>query len=577
MRKKFLLAFVLIACLFTCNINVVNCAYAADLGPTAFEGPFFYTGLTTTTYKYFSDESNGSAKTDTVNTRNIDDSKTVTITEEQILTYYLHTPINYDANKSYPVVAYCSGDGITLYIDKDTDFGSSITQVDASTYSDNSPFKKFLSSYLYTEGHSNQLYNQTWGGQQLLNSDGTVATHDSSWLPHYGSAESVTNGDDEFVEKWYNLVYTQGKTEYDCFFIFVQPTDRSWYSNSSNTKMATIRNLTKDTTIYSKYTENIKTIANDEMGSTYIARELSANTNEQLLIQLIDSLASQYSIDLTRQYLAGFSLGALFSYDMACHYPDRFACVMTTGLPTCDLTDENCKALINTNFWLFNGSRDLCDANAVWGSQFAQKLNSYSASLGGNGNARCTVINDGHKGIYIAGKGTYVSGTTVESETATYDFMFASVNNNNKTTKTKSEKSGVENLMVSAMTSSTTNEDGSYDLVLISGAPMGNYVEHGFVITTGENKTNNYDRTKLVAVNGMMKTADVILGGETVTLKATDYKSPLLYVYKISNIPSSVESFTVVSFAKTSTSTYYSNSITANISVSGTTVTIKVT
>ncbi len=574
MKKNFFLAFVLISCLLVCNVNITSLAYATSLGPTSFEGPFFYTGLTTTTYKYFTDASNGSAQTSTVNTKTIDDSKTVTITEEQILTYYLHTPINYDANKSYPVVAYCSGDGITLYIDKDTDFGS-ITQVDASTYSDESPFKKFLSSYLYTEGHSNQLYNQTWGGQQLLNSDGTVATHDSSWLPHYSSAGNG-NGDDEFVEKWYDLVYTQGKTEYDCFFIFVQPTDRSWYSNSSNTKMATIRNLTKDTTIYSKYTENIKTIANNEMGSTYIARELSANTNEQLLIQLIDSLASQYSIDLTRQYLAGFSLGALFSYDMACHYPDRFACVMTTGLPTCDLTDENCKALINTNFWLFNGSSDYCDANAVWGSQFAQKLNSYSASLGGDGNARCTVISGGHKGIYIAGEGTCVSGTTVESETATYDFMFSSINNNNKSTKMKSEKSGVENLVVSVKTSSTTNTDGSYDLVLISGAPMGNYVEHGFVITTGEDKTNNYDRTKLVAVNGMVKTVNVALGSEIISLSAKDYKSPLLYVYKISNIPSSVVDFAVVSYAKTSTSTYYSKSITANISISETTVTVNV-
>ena len=575
MRKKFLLALVLLTCLLVCNINVVNFAYA-NSGPTAFEGPFFYTGLTTTTYKYFTDASNGSAQTSTVNTKTIDASQTVTITEEQILTYYLHTPINYDANKSYPVVAYCSGDGITLYIDKDTDFGSSITQVDASTYSDDSPFKKFLSSYLYTEGHSNQLYNQTWGGQGLLNSDGTVATHDSSWLPHYSSAGSG-NGDDEFVEKWYDLVYTQGKEEYDCFFIFVQPTDRSWYSNSSNTKMATIRNLTKDTAIYKKYKDDIKTIANNEMGSTYIASELSANTNEQLLIQLIDSLASKYSIDLSRQYLAGFSLGALFSYDMACHYPDRFACVMTTGLPTCDLTDENCKALINTNFWLFNGSSDYCDANAVWGSQFVQKLNTYSTSLGGNGSARYTVVSGGHKGIYIAGEGTYVSGTTVSSETATYDFMFNSVNKNNKATKIKSEKSGVENLIVSAKTALSTNADGSYDLVLISGAPIGNFVEHGFVITTGEEKNNDYDRTKLVAVTGMTKTATITLNNETITLTAKDYKSPLLYVYKISNIPSNVVSFNIMSYAKTTTSTYYSNLVTANVTISGTDVSITVT
>ena len=58
---------------------------------------------------------------------------------------------------------------------------------------------------------------------------------------------------------------------------------------------------------------------------------------------LIDSLAVNYNIDLTRVYSCGMSNGGFFSYELACELPDRIAAIasvtgsmVTSHLNTCD-------------------------------------------------------------------------------------------------------------------------------------------------------------------------------------------------------------------------------------------------
>ncbi|NRA38244.1 MAG: prolyl oligopeptidase family serine peptidase [Planctomycetes bacterium] len=46
------------------------------------------------------------------------------------------------------------------------------------------------------------------------------------------------------------------------------------------------------------------------------------------LIAFVDTVAKKYDVDLHRIYLTGLSMGGFASWDLACHYPDRFAAMV---------------------------------------------------------------------------------------------------------------------------------------------------------------------------------------------------------------------------------------------------------
>ncbi len=59
---------------------------------------------------------------------------------------------------------------------------------------------------------------------------------------------------------------------------------------------------------------------------------------------LIDAIASEYNIDPTRVYAAGFSNGGFMSYTLACQLSDRFAAVVSVAGSMITNTITSCEA-----------------------------------------------------------------------------------------------------------------------------------------------------------------------------------------------------------------------------------------
>lgn len=72
--------------------------------------------------------------------------------------------------------------------------------------------------------------------------------------------------------------------------------------------------------------------------------------------ELIDTLAKQYSIDVTRVYLIGFSLGGMGSWEVALDQPERFAVVVPIGGRMGSPADA--PLLKDVPIWVFNGEDD---------------------------------------------------------------------------------------------------------------------------------------------------------------------------------------------------------------------------
>ncbi|MBQ7578918.1 MAG: hypothetical protein IJT25_00055 [Clostridia bacterium] len=553
MKTKNIVAFIsLVIFVLSCSIfmpkalqNQSDVAYA-EIGTNMFEGPFFYTGMTTTTYRYFEEKANDNSNTSTKNTVNIDDTKTITVTEEQVLSYWLHTPINYNPEKSYPVIVYCSGSGCTIFEHENY---ATVRQITTSSEEfKNSPYSAYYRQSVY-------YGEQFWiCGYKDIN---------GNWVGSTTTPGNSGGGNAALLEQWYDLVYTQGKEEYDAFIIYIQPEDEAWWENHSNLNALCIHTMAQAKEICEEYSDEIVTYSGGNYSSGYIAKELSANVFSQLTVQLIDKLMQNYNINPQRQYLSGFSLGAMFSFDTICHYPDRFACAMFSGLPSSDITEDNAKNLTNMNIWTFNGSNDFCNKN--FSIDFINKVNEAKENYGGTGTALSTICSGGHSGTYLTGSGTYVSGSNfTKDSTEIIDFMFNSVRGNVKTVKQMNNIKSVEKISIDAKISSSANLSTAYDIVFISTMPLGDYSSYGFALTTSEDITIGNRTQKLVSL-GMSRNVNLILNGENVSINANEYNSAYIYTYILTKVPQNINSFAVRSFATSGSETYYSHSF--NISV----------
>lgn len=557
MKRKIISLFLLVSIIVACGTFSSTTVKAASVGHVAFKGPFAFVGTTTTTYRYFEENANDNSNSSTRNTVDIDETKTVTITEDQTLTYWLHTPIHYDSKKNYPVMVYCSGSGCTIFEHENFQTVRSIN-TDSEEFQ-NSPYSKFYRQSVYY-GPSFWLC-----GYRDIN---------GNWVGSTTVPGNYTESNAAFLEQWYDLVYMQGKEEYDCFIIYVQPEDEAWWENHSNLKALCIHTMAQAKEICEEYGDDIVTYAGGNYNSGYVASELSANVFSQLTVQLIDKLAEDYNIDLKRQYISGFSLGAQFSFDTICHYPDRFACSIFSGLPASDVTESNAKNLTNMNIWTFNGTSDFCNKNFSLG--FVDKVDAAKTTYGGVGEAKATVCSGGHSGSYLTGNQTYSSGDTYsKGSTEVIDFMFGSIRSDMNVQQTLNDKSSLNGVLVSAKSSITLIDD-KYDLVLVSGAPLGNFDEHGFVITTSEKLNVGKDTIK-VPVSGMVSNYEVTLGNNSYMFKATDYGSVYIYTFIITDIPKDVTSFIVQAYASNQSDIYYSKKIKLDIVITDGVVSLEVT
>ncbi|NPD45668.1 MULTISPECIES: prolyl oligopeptidase family serine peptidase [unclassified Lentimicrobium] len=75
----------------------------------------------------------------------------------------------------------------------------------------------------------------------------------------------------------------------------------------------------------------------------------------ELLVQLIEQLIKDYSVDTRRIYITGLSMGGLGTFDAMARYPDLFA----AAVPVCGGGDPTTAPLIkDIPIWIFHGAED---------------------------------------------------------------------------------------------------------------------------------------------------------------------------------------------------------------------------
>jgi predicted peptidase len=75
----------------------------------------------------------------------------------------------------------------------------------------------------------------------------------------------------------------------------------------------------------------------------------------RLLIELIGEIIKEYSVDPSRIYITGVSMGGFGTWDLLARFPDKFA----AAIPICGGGDEQTAAKIkHIPLWVFHGAKD---------------------------------------------------------------------------------------------------------------------------------------------------------------------------------------------------------------------------
>jgi|SRR5579872_1675524 len=75
----------------------------------------------------------------------------------------------------------------------------------------------------------------------------------------------------------------------------------------------------------------------------------------RLVISLLDAIQKKYSIDKSRLYVTGLSMGGFGAWDLICRFPDKFA----AAAPICAGADEKqASKLVKIPIWTFHGDKD---------------------------------------------------------------------------------------------------------------------------------------------------------------------------------------------------------------------------
>ena len=79
------------------------------------------------------------------------------------------------------------------------------------------------------------------------------------------------------------------------------------------------------------------------------------DSQQKVLIELLDHIQSKYKVDTDRVYLTGLSLGGHGSWRLASDHPQRFA----AAAPVCGSGDlSKAKNLVSLPIWVFHGDKD---------------------------------------------------------------------------------------------------------------------------------------------------------------------------------------------------------------------------
>lgn len=303
------------------------------------------------------------------------DLTTTVINENDALLYWLHVPYDYDPEKKYPVFVYAHGEDQSLRTSK----------------------------YLNPDG--------------TLNVDRLEPFSDSGFNTIFG--------------KWYEQVKNpgDGREKYDCFIIYIMNTNEFFRGTGG---YIGIVNQYNDYGTPDAYQLTADMLGDNSYKATYSrvydASKLSPGYQEQLVCQLIDTLAETYSIDLSRQYVAGFSLGGILTMDIISHYPDRFACAVPICSASADISEENAKALTYTNVWAFSGNGD-GTCNKYFSKLFVEAINAARTKFGTGPDhiAQYSFFPGGHSGGHAkCSVATASAGVSTTSDLDLLNFIFSS-------------------------------------------------------------------------------------------------------------------------------------------------------
>ncbi len=70
---------------------------------------------------------------------------------------------------------------------------------------------------------------------------------------------------------------------------------------------------------------------NDENHTSWMHKEPTDHNDLYFVDAMIDALSTNYSVDNDRVYICGYSLGGMFSYELACHLNNRFAALSSVA------------------------------------------------------------------------------------------------------------------------------------------------------------------------------------------------------------------------------------------------------
>ncbi len=141
----------------------------------------------------------------------------------------------------------------------------------------------------------------------------------------HGAGERGDNNQAQLVHVLSNFVSIKMRNQYPCYILAPQCPKNAWWTPGQR----------------------------QDDGS--FAWSETPSSLEKTIIELVDQLVKEKNIDPDRIYLMGLSMGGIGTWEMAAHYPDRFAALA----PICGAGDPSQAAKIkDIPSWIFHGADD---------------------------------------------------------------------------------------------------------------------------------------------------------------------------------------------------------------------------
>lgn len=106
---------------------------------------------------------------------------------------------------------------------------------------------------------------------------------------------------------------------------------------------------------------------NDGGSTNWIHKDPTTVDDVYFVDALIDSIASNYMIDLERVYACGYSLGGEFTFELGCRLNNRIAAIGVVARTMQKYTYDNCSPVHPTGVMTILGTADpISDYNGVW-------------------------------------------------------------------------------------------------------------------------------------------------------------------------------------------------------------------